>query len=104
MDNFYVESDMQGNFLISYKDSPLFIIFYSEKEMVLMRWGVAINELDKVKPNYYYLNGTIYLLSDDSTSILSHDSSYFKIIEQVIKRTYPGTITLAYEDLTKETL
>lgn len=93
------------NFLIRDDGNPLYIVFYSEKEMTLLRWGVAHEpEPSRTKPNYYYLNGTIYLLSDDSTSILSHDSSYFKIIEQVIKGTYPGTITLAYEDLTKETL
>jgi len=102
MDNFYVESDMQGNFLINKDGNPLFIIFYSEKKMVLIRWGVSTAKHCSIKPNYYYLNGTIYILSDDSTSVLTHDSSYFKIIEQVIKRTYPGTITLAYEDLTKE--
>jgi hypothetical protein len=102
-DRFYVECDMQGNFLIHDQDLALFIIFSSEKEMTLIRWAAQVRS-GKIEPSHYYANGTIYKIADDSTSIISHDSEYFKIIEQVIKRTYPGTITLAYEDLTKEAL
>lgn len=68
----------------------------------------VIENMNEVFPKYFALESrlsdTIYKIADDSTSIISHDSEYFKIIEQVIKRTYPGTITLAYEDLTKEAL
>lgn len=100
-DKFYVECDMQGNFLISDCDEPLFLVFYSEEEQKLICWR---HQLKNKKPAYYYLSDKVYKLLNNEVSIITHDSEYIKIIKQVCTNTYPGIITLAYEDLTKEIL
>lgn len=100
MDNFYVECDMQGNFLVTGDGNPLFIIFYSEEEKKNFIWKSSSVLFE---PNYYYLSDQIYKMNGEE-SLISHDSDYIKILKQVCTNTYPGTITLAYEDLTKETL
>lgn len=102
MDNrFYVECDMQGNFLISDDEEPLFLIMRSEEEQKLICWR---HQLKNKKPAYYYLTDRVYKLINNEVSIITHDTEYIKVIKQVCENTYPGTITLAYEDLTEETL
>jgi len=99
-DSFYVECDMQGNFLVSNEHMRLFIIFYSEEEKKNFTWKSSSVFFE---PHYYYLSDKIYKMNGEE-SLISHDADYIKVLRQVCTNTYPGTITLAYEDLTKEIL
>lgn len=100
-ERFYVECDMQGNFLIRDKEEPLFLVIRSEEEQKLICWR---SQLKNKKPAYYYLNEKVYQLRNNEISVITHDTDYLKVIKQVCTNTYPDTITLAYEDLTKEIL
>jgi len=99
-EQFYVECDMQGNFLISADKHPLFLILYSDEDKKQFIWKSSTVYKE---PYYYYLSDKIYKPNGE-ISLLIHDYGYSKIIKQVCTNTYQGTITLACEDLTKETI
>lgn len=101
MDKFYVECDMQGNFLIHDQEEPLFLILYSEDDKKPFYWK---SQIESRTTGYYFLivDDVIYLSQDNTKSSLNSDAEYYAIVKQVITNTYPGTITLACEDFLKE--
>lgn len=98
MDKFYVECDMQGNFLIHEQEEPLFLILYSEDAKKPFYWRPR----RRICASYYFLNDVSYYTNNDKKSVINSDEKWSTILKQVITNTYPGTITLACEDFLKE--